>query len=209
MRAFLILITTFFSLLFPLSLLAQVYVPPPPTPPPAHMHHINQMNMAPPVVPEKKDKVSIKNQYYELDHEGLRDYLESIRYDQSDLYSTMNPDMEQLETDEKTARYVRYGAFVVAGLLTVQGFMTFQSEARDAVDDPGSESSNNGSTMMTAGVVIAAIGVLIPNLIKPDKKDYLNFINKHNRQNPESPLQINASIKLDRPAVGLNMAYTF
>lgn len=163
----------------------------------------------PPVVHEKKDKILIDYQYYELDTEGLRSYMENVKKDRPDLYATLNPNLEQLESDYSTGRNVLWGSLGIAALLAVQGYSVTMSESQAVVDDPDKEMSDTGTTLMVAGVACMTIGVLVHNFIIPDRKDYLNFINKHNAQKPKSPIQVTASLNPYKQSFDMSFNYVF
>ncbi len=199
---------TLLSLMLPISLCAQMHMQPPP--PVYQMNPIHQYHA--PATPVKKDKISVEKQYFELDNEGLREYMESIRNEQPDLYNTLNPDLEELEKNEKTAKYIRYGGLGLGMFFALQGVAVSSAEADKALDNLDSEPSNKGLNLSMLGVLCAAIGVMLPNVMQPEKKDYLKFINKHNRQSPKNPINVSAKIDLDKsnnPYVGLNMRYVF
>src|SRR5262249_4100731 len=106
---------------------------PPPTPPPieatftttpAHAHH---------VVPTH---LEIGNQYFDASPAGFRNYLETIKSSNPQLYAQLSPDVDRLQSQQATA-FTLLAVGAVAGIATgVYGFATRSSCVEPPLSDP-------------------------------------------------------------------------
>jgi hypothetical protein len=173
------------------SVHAQIVVAPAPSPP---------VEVVAPA-PEIPNHLVIGNQIFEANVTGLRDYIESIRATDPQLYSQLAPDVERLESRQSTAQRVLV-AGAVAGLASGIYAFAGQGDCQEpSISDPnfagkldawGSCNEHKIKMMATFGFIgVGAIiaGGLAASHIAPNRSDLLEVVNKNNRQSRE-PLRL-------------------
>jgi hypothetical protein len=151
--------------------------------------------------PEIPNHLVIGNQIFEANVTGLRDYIESIKVTNPQLYGQLAPDVERLESQRSTARTVLI-AGAVAGLAS--GIYAFAGQGdcqNPSINDPNFAAKSDAwsacndhkvkmmATFGFIGVGAIAAGALGAWMIGPSRSDLLEVVNKNNRQSPE-PLRL-------------------
>lgn len=143
------------------------------------------------VVVEQPSSLEVGGQYYDASIGGLRDYLESIRTTQPDLYANLDPEVSSLETRQTIAVLSMVGGGVIGlGLmffpLIVPGpdcnamYDIFDPE-RDRCED---DNLTRLLTFLGVGMGVALAGLLVFLIVKPGRGDMLEVLNRHNRISP-------------------------
>ncbi len=192
------------------SVRAQIVEVPAPSPPP-------EVVASAPVIP---NHLVIGNQIFEANVTGLRDYIESIRVANPQLYGQLAPDVERLESKRTTSRTV-LAAGVVAGLATgIYAFAGRPTCQNPSIDDPNfaaksdawsSCNEHNVNMMATFGFIgvgAIAAGALAAWAIAPSRSDLLEVVNKNNRQSPE-PMRLQLGYDPSRQLAFAGAALTF
>lgn len=170
-----------------------------------------------PVIP---NHLVLGNQLFEANVTGLRDYVESIKGTNPQLYGQLAPDVERLESQRTTARTV-LAAGVLAGLASgIFGFAGRSDCQSPSITDPNfaaksdawSSCNEHNITMMATfgfiGVGAIAAGALAAWAIGPSRSDLLEVVNKNNRLSPE-PLRLQLGYDPGRRLAFAGAALTF
>jgi hypothetical protein len=170
-----------------------------------------------PVIP---NHLVIGNQIFGANVTGLRDYVESIRATNPQLYGQLAPDVARLESQQTTARAVLV-AGVAAGLAS--GIYAFAGQGdcqSPSINDPnfaaksdawGACNDHKVKMMATFGFIgVGAItaGALVSWAIAPSRSDLLDVVNKNNRQSPE-PLRLQLGYDPSRELAFAGASLTF
>jgi hypothetical protein len=151
-----------------------------------------------PVIP---NHLAVGNQIFEANVTGLRDYLESIRATNPQLYGQLAPDVENLESERTAARAVLVTGLVAGAASMIYGFAGRPSCQEPSLSDPnfaadsdawGSCNEHNINMMAIFGFLgVAAItaGGVGAYALSPSRADVLEVVNKNNRLSPE-PLRL-------------------
>ncbi len=157
--------------------------PPAIVPPP----HVNVVTITPSQPAPETHLMGPDHQFFEFNVSGLRDYLDSIQVVRPKLYAELLPEVERLEAQRTTGRWVMVGGGLVA-IFGVSQFFGFGPN----VDTNGLGSSGNGT--IATGVALYLVGVSIIGAgyyyVLPDRKDLLRVLNKHNSANPEHAIRL-------------------
>jgi len=129
------------------------------------------------------------SQYYTANLDGLRLYVDTLKEGNTDLYTTLDGKLKTLEQKNLLANVIT-GSAIVGSLIY---FSTMDLES-DSTSTP---------------LIIFAVGTGIGQLVRPNANDYLNFINEHNRLNPESGLNLSFGITPGANGAGIELAYGF
>lgn len=173
-----------------------IYMPPP-TPAPIDTSFMVNPAPAAPVVP---NHLVIKNQYFDASPGGIRNYLETIKSTNPQLYAQLSPDVDRLESRQATAITLLAGG-AVAGLATaVYGIVSRNNCVEPPLSDPNfaadtqawgqcdKDNIEHMATFSFLGAGMIAAGMIAAWATMPTRTDLLDVVNKHNRASPE-PLQ--------------------
>lgn len=133
---------------------------------------------------KNQDKTSRTVSYYEPNADGLRKYLETLRYSEPKVYSQLNKTVKKYENKDNIAFAVDVTSAVV-GITLIVGSFTFLGK-KDP-DFPDSPKVNYGAFFGGMGLWLA--GGIASGYIRPDREDFYDFINEHNRLKPNDPLE--------------------
>lgn len=131
------------------------------------------------------NNISVNNQYYSGNLKGLRKYLNSVKDENPKLFEYLNSDLKQLEHDHRISKWGGIGLYSLGGVLLLVGMNEAIKEADEIVD--GKEASNDSQTYYALGLVSMLAGLGVQLVYRPDRDDLMDFINKHNKFNKESP----------------------
>ena len=152
-------------------------------------------------VQEIPQNFSIGNQYYDLNVEGLRKYV-----DNNPKAADMNSKLKDLESQQKNADIAKW-SFVGVGAVMAIGSFTFLQVEED-YEEEGKKKYWNG-TAFIGGVAVGILGYWVQRWMQPDREDYLDFINQHNANPDREPLKLNLGWNLEHSGPTLAARYTF
>ena len=138
-------------------------------------------------------RLSTGNQQFDLSVAGLRNYLETTRTTEPQLFGQLAPDLDRLEASATTAR-----VFFIAGLTLGAASLAYavlggKTCTSPTVDDPtfGKDieawsACNDDDLRMHAEFGLLGLGSLLAGgaawlALSPSRADLLAFVNKHNR----------------------------
>ena len=213
---------TAITLLLSFSCFVSAFTPPPPPPPPVMMPNAamaagnaamaagnatNAANAASMAASQQSTgatpkRLQLGSQYYTGDIYGLRQYVDSLQSTNQGLYQTLNTKLLTLESQFSTARTISTASNYAALGMVVGGLTVFKEDW----DGPGKKPN---TTMIYGGVGLWIIGSIVANRYAPSSSDYLNFINEHNRLNPNNSLNLSLNTVPKNDGLGINLAYNF
>lgn len=169
-------------------------LPPPTPPPPVEASFAAQPTHTGRYVPTH---LEVNNQYFDASPGGFRNYLETIRSTNPQLYADLSPDVDHLQSRQTTAlTLLAVGA--VAGIATaVYGIATRSDCVEPPLSDPnfaadsqawGDCDKNNIERMATfsfIGAGVLAAGFISAWVMAPSRADLIDLVNKHNRASQE------------------------
>lgn len=132
------------------------------------------------------------NQYYDGSVSGLSDYMVDLKGQDSRVHAELAADLESIQSK-------RMWSYIAPAVLAIGGI---------GLEIAG---AGNGSIpAMATGSLMLLASVPAYWLLAPGRSDYLNFINKHNRLRPGSPLKLNMGMLPGTGAVYFaRLAFTF
>lgn len=134
---------------------------------------------------DKKEEQSNKTvSYYEANVKGLRKYLETLRYSEPQVYSQLDKTVDDYENRDNIATAVSVTSKLAAVTLLVGSFSFLAEEDKNF---PGTKKTN--FTAFFGSGVVWILGGVAASYIEPDREDYYDFINEHNRLKPNDPLE--------------------
>ena len=131
------------------------------------------------VVPQN---FSVGSQYYDLNVQGLRKYV-----DNNNVHE-LQPTLKKLESQQMVADVTKWSMVGTGALLAVGSFSFLQLDYKN-VD--GEKEKIWNSTAFIGGALIGFGGFWVAKWIEPGRDDYLDFINKHNSIPNREPLKLN------------------
>lgn len=145
--------------------------------------------------------LSVGAQQFDLSVTSLRDYLETLKETDANLYRQLDPLLARLETQRRTALVVA-AAGAALGVASLVYALAGQKDCPlpDATDPQfaaksaawGScthDNTTTGAMFGLAGVAAIGVGLLAGVVIAPGRGDLLAFVNQHNRLSAE-PLRL-------------------
>ncbi len=152
---------------------AQVpYVPPPPPPPVA-------------AVPAMPHSFTVSGQYYDASLSGVREFVETYRTTDPQLYAQLDAKAADLEAMRTRGWIVGLTTAAVGIGTLVGGIALYKPPA------PGSTQTPDFTPVLVAGCVgvpLILLSYYIGNAFAPGRTDFMDFVNYHNRLNPTHPL---------------------
>lgn len=133
---------------------------------------------------KNQDKTSRTVSYYEPNADGLRKYLETLRYSEPQVYSQLNKTVNKYENRENIAFAVDVTSAVVGITLIVGSFTFLGKKDPDFPDSP-----KTNFPVLLGGMGVWLAGGVASGYIRPDREDFYDFINEHNRLKPNDPLE--------------------
>jgi hypothetical protein len=153
-----------------------------------------------PVVTEDPEHLSEGGQYFDPNLSGLRDYLDSIRSSDPELYATLDPALASAESDRTWAHVMLWGVGVGGGLSVLGlGLLLHDDcdngdfEITEAEDECMSSADTQDAAFLVAAGGVFATGIVTGLLLLPGRPTFLRLLNQHNRLRPSSPLRLSAS----------------
>jgi hypothetical protein len=162
-----ILISALTSLSFATTSLAttQYVAPAPPPPPPQNV-------------------TTSSGQIYDASVKGLRKYVDSLKDENPHLYGKLDPDIRNFESQQSNA-YIGMG--VSGGVMLAGLGLTLYPLISGNI-------SEKSLGLVYAGTGVTILGVLgfacSSWIFAPSREDFLDFMNKHNRLNPNNKLDL-------------------
>ena len=153
------------------------------------------------VVVTPPEHLVIKNQYFESSPAGFRDYLETIKSTNPQLFAQLTPDADRLVSRRTTADVLLAGGLGAGVLSVLAGVATRRDCPSPSITDPkfaadlnalsACDQDNNDRMVMFGllGLVLAAGGMAAAFATMPSRQDLLDVVNKHNRLSPD-PLRL-------------------
>jgi hypothetical protein len=115
------------------------------------------------------------DQYFDASVSGIRDYLDSIRESDPEVFAAMKPKADSLAL-KRNFSWVFYGLSVAA--IGVDAYLLLDRKVNFDSATPW--------VLLGSAVALGAVA----NFLQPDRSDYMSFVNAHNRQNPKTRLQL-------------------
>lgn len=176
--------------------------PPPPAINPAAVHtmhhsaaatnaalHANQQALHAHQAQNNTKNFSQGSQYYTANLDGLRLYVDTLKSENNELYTALDGKLKTLEQKNLLANIITGGAII--------GSLIYFNTMNLETDSP------------TTPLLIFAVGTGVGHLLRPDANDYLNFINEHNRLNPQGGLNLSFNLSPAMNGAGIELAYGF
>lgn len=156
--------------------------------------------------------VQVGNQYYDASFSGLRRYLDKVvQKDNKAMYDHLDTSLKQLETNSKWAK-LAWVAGIGGGLILSGIGMSDQNQCdKDFPDTSSSQWRNcyhSFDSWVFGGLGLALGGLVFGLYIHPDREDFLNFINKHNELNKETPIKFQLGLVPNGQIKGI-LSYNF
>jgi len=124
---------------------------------------------------------SSDGQYYNGTVRGLSLYMKSLETDDNDLYKVLEPEFLKIKQKRNIALGVGITAYSIGLGLGAYGL-------NKNINSPNFD---EGIGAMVASPIFILGGLLASFIITPNKQDYLNFINIHNKNSLNRKLQFN------------------
>jgi hypothetical protein len=156
---------------------------------------------------------------FSADEYGLEAILEDLKVEKPLIYKKLLPRGESLLSDFRTAKYIGYGSLFVGGALIVNGFVKFASPDKSSSSSSSSDSKANASAAIGSlflGIGVVWVGSAIATVYQPEKQKLNNFINLHNKLNPDDQLtqsttsynfDFNYEPSLEQTKIALNILF--
>lgn len=129
---------------------------------------------------DKKDSDNESVQYYEGNVDGLRTYIDTLKYEEPDNYRILDKKVSRLETNETISSAIAWGSTIGGVALMFKGFAGSGSDGGD---------NDSGVGTMFSGIGLFLVGNLISGYFAPSRADMYDVINKHNSLRPDDPLK--------------------
>lgn len=140
--------------------------------------------LAAPVVPTQ---LKVNDQYFDATLDGFRKYMETLKESNTEAYERILPDFESLEKQERLATVSGYTLSGLGSLLMLGATSFWQDEK---LERDGSVSKTLNVKAFNLGLTMLTAGGIAKWCLSPDREDYLDFINKHNRQKNVFPIEM-------------------
>ena len=143
------------------------------------VHHTTNVTV---VLPSS---LSVGGQYYDASVGGVEDFMAVLHSEDPALWAQLEADVARL----RTRRNWSIGSAITAGV--VGGGLFFGSFfAGPTHNDYGVEIREANYPMMAVGGGILVVGTIAAQILWPRRGDMMDFVNKHNRLRPNSPMQL-------------------
>ena len=134
--------------------------------------------------------LKFNSQYYDTSASGMSELLSTYKNTDPKLYSLLEPDLKKIKT-KRNIKWIVTGVgacFVGTGMALMIGGSNSDSSSEEI-----KRNTNLSIGMFSLGVI--AVGSTF--FIGPKRKDYFNFINKHNRLNPNQKIELQLGLAPD------------
>jgi hypothetical protein len=167
------------------------YVPPPPPPP-----------MAAPVLPHS---FTASGQYYDASLSGVRSFVETYRATDPQLYAQLDAKAADLEAMRTRGWIVGLTTAGIGLGMVVGGFLLYKPTPAGSGQTPDFTPILIGGCV---GVPLVLFSYYIGNAFAPGRTDFMDFVNYHNRLNPDHPLtwQLGWNPAARGPMIGATVA---
>lgn len=133
------------------------------------------------VVVSTPSHFKVGNKLYEGSLGGLRDYVDSLKRKDINLYSSLDSRLSELESK----RNLGIGVIAAGGLVGL-GIAFIPLLGSTSSDKPGETPS---LTPLLVGLTVSTGSTLIGFALLPGRSDILKFVNEHNERNESSPIE--------------------
>jgi hypothetical protein len=137
-------------------------------------------------------RFKVGDMYYASSLKGLQYFMTDLRTDNPDLFEILKPSFSKLQKKRNTALATWISSGVVGTTLVVGAFTFGQVDKTifkpgDPFYDPNAKEPS--LAYLTGGFGVCLVGGLVGLLVYPRDSDIYNFINLHNRNNPQQKME--------------------
>jgi hypothetical protein len=147
------------------------YIPPPPPPPVG--------------VPALPHSFTASGQYYDASLSGVRSFVETYRTIDPQLYAQLDAKASDLEAMRTRGWIVGLTTAGIGAAMVVGGFLLYKPPAYGSAQTPDFTPLLVGGCI---GLPLLVFSYYIGNAFAPGRTDFMDFVNYHNRLNPDHPL---------------------
>ena len=135
-------------------------------------------------------QIKVGNQIFDATAGGFDDYYETLVTDDPKLAKQLRPDFHSLIV-KRNWGYVALGTGLVAGLTLMIGSYSFLA-TKTTID--GLTTTRLNLPAAGAGAALVCLGWAAYAFISPGRTDFLKVINKHNKLNLKTPMELNLGL---------------
>jgi hypothetical protein len=176
-----------------------------------------------PATPAAPNSLAVSGQYYDASVSGVRSLVESYRYEDPALYRKLDEKAGELEAMRTRSWVIGLGSVAVGAGAIITGFALYkppppdppQMYAPDGTPLPSAPTPKADVTPILVGTLVGVPLILfsyfIGSAFGPGRTDYMDFVNYHNKVNPEHPLtwQVGLVPGREGPRVGGGLTLAF
>jgi len=186
-KPLLILIGIALMILLPMAAAAQETAPFPPA------------NNGPTIT--EKQSGSSANYNFPLTYPGVTMFMEDLEIYEPQNYELLLPAYGKIEEKNRRKRNTIIAGCTISGIAVASGITAaVLAETAFAIPDEdfGTRSNHNLSFSGTGAIALGLLGFSVTFIINngPQEEDYMRLINTYNRNNPETPIEIERSIEI-------------
>jgi hypothetical protein len=148
---------------------------------------------------------TVSGQYYDASLSGVREFVDTYRTTDPQLYAQLDAKASDLEAMRTRGWIVGVTAAAVGVATLVGGFMLYKPPPAGSTQTPDFTPLYVGAGV---GIPLILFSYWIGNAFAPGRTDYMDFVNYHNRLNPNRPLtwQLGWNPAARGPMIGATVA---
>jgi len=139
--------------------------------------------------------------YYASNMKGLGTFMADLRVENPDLYQKLLPSYNNIKR-KKNAAVSSFVACGAVGTFLLVGGMTFMQKESDFFGStnpfPEMDNKEPDLAVIGAGMGIFISGAIIAAVLMPKDNDIYNFLNFHNKNNPDKKLDWQIGLNYNR-----------
>jgi hypothetical protein len=134
----------------------------------------------PVVVTVFPESLTANGQYFDVSIGGLENYVDNLKISRPDVYVQLILELDRLRAKRNLSWVVAGAGVATGGAMMIYGWQAGPVFMGEPQPHAG---------LMVGGVGVIALGMFATWYIQPDRKDYMNFLNKSNSLTPDSQLR--------------------
>ena len=140
------------------------------------------------------NQLAVDNQYFDMSANGLEEFMETLQLENPTAHRALSPSFNKIQKASSTSKIISYGLGGGGTVVMLVGLTQLESS------DPST------ATLSMVGMTVSLVGILVGAAIAPGRKDFMKFVNHHNRVRPETPLRIQLGFLRGTDAPGAMLA---
>lgn len=146
--------------------------------------------------------LSIGGQYYDASVSGVENFMFALHSEDPAAWAQLQPEMERLRERRNWAIGTAIAGNAAGLGLLVGSFFTGSESMVSHLREPN-------WAMMGIGFGVSAASTLVAQILWPRRADMMDFVNKHNRLRPASPMQLQLGVTATSERVACAATLTF